>query len=137
MTIQVRVRGPVLVNANKNMLKAMEKALAKIGKSGSQEVRKNTPTASGFLRSNIRAQKPEVSRQSASITISAGWTAKAGRDVVYAHFIETGKRYPKGKQTRYRGSRMFKRAADILSGGREQSKFANQITKVMNGKEAA
>ena len=137
MTIQVRVRGPVLVNANKNMLKAMEKALIKIGKTGSQEVKKNTPYDKGNLRNNIKAQKPEVSRQSASITISAGWTAKAGKDVVYAHFIETGKRYPGGKQTTYRGSRMFKRAADILSGTREQSKFAKKITNVMNGKEAA
>jgi len=138
MAYKVTIRGPALVNADRNMLKAIKKALITVGKRGAKEVRKNTPVASGFLRSNIREQKPDVSRQGASIHISAGWSPKVGEDVVYAHFIETGKRYPGGRQTSYRGQRMFGKAADKLTSDTKQgTKFDEQIVKIMNGKEAA
>ena len=134
----VTIRGPALVNADKNMLKAVKKALITVGKIGTREVRQNTPVASGFLRSNIREQKPEVTRKKAEIYISAGWSPKAGKDVVYAHFIETGKRYPGGRQTRYRGSRMFGKAAAVLAGKlKKGSKFEREIVGIMNGKKAA
>ena len=113
----VTIRGPALVNADKNMLKAVKKALITVGKIGTREVRQNTPVASG---------------------LSAGWSPKAGKDVVYAHFIETGKRYPGGRQTRYRGSRMFGKAAAVLAGKlKKGSKFEKEIVGIMNGKKAA
>jgi hypothetical protein len=134
----VSIQGPALVNADKNMLRAVKKALITVGKIGAQEVRQSTPVASGFLRSNIREQKPEINRKKAEIWISAGWTPKTGEDVVYAHFIETGKRWPGGRQTTYGGKRMFGRAADILRGKlKTGSKFQQEIVAMMNGKKAA
>ena len=134
MTMKVTVRGPILVNASKNTLNAVSKGLAELGKIGREAVRQETPFATGFLSQNIKETKPNVSTTNASITISAGWTQKGGRDVVYAHFIETGKRYPGGKQTTYRGSRMFEAGRALLSQKSAQNKFAKIIVKDLGGR---
>ena len=134
MTMKVTVRGPILVNASKNTFNAVSKGLAELGKIGRETVRQKTPVATGFLRNNIKETKPSVSQTNASITISAGWTQKGGKDVVYAHFIETGKRWPGGKQTRYRGSRMFDAGRISLSQSSAQNKFVKIIVKDLGGR---
>ena len=53
---------------------------------------------------------------------------------MYAHFIETGKRWPGGKQTRYRGSRMFDAGRISLSQSSAQNKFVKIIVKDLGGR---
>ena len=134
MTMKVTLSGPILVNAIKNMLKAVEKGLMEIGKIGRLQVQQGTPVATGFLRGSIRETKPTVSRAKASIIISAGWTNRGGTDVVYAHFIETGKRYPSGKQTAYKGAGMFKKGQSFLQQRTSQNKFQKIIVQDLGGR---
>ena len=134
MTMKVTVRGPILVNASKNTLNAVSKGLAELGKIGRETVRQKTPVATGFLRNNIKETKPSVSQTNASITISAGWTQKGGKDVVYAHFIETGKRWPGGKPTAYKGRKMFDKARIFLTQPAQQNKFTKIVVRDLGGR---
>tara|TARA_R100001594_G_C4020679_1_gene259046 strand:- start:392 stop:796 length:405 start_codon:yes stop_codon:yes gene_type:complete len=134
MTMKVTVSGPILVNASKNTLNAVEKGLKEIGKIGREKVQQGTPVDTGFLRDNIKETKPTVSQTDAFVTISAGWTKKGGRDVVYAHFIETGQRWPGGKPTAYKGRKMFDKARIFLTQPAQQNKFTKIVVRDLGGR---
>jgi hypothetical protein len=60
---KITVKGPLLVNGDKNLLKGVRKGLVKVGKViVTEEVQKRTPSKTGTLRRNIGAGKPHVTR---------------------------------------------------------------------------
>ena len=122
---KITKQGPLFINSSKHVKKGTEKALKIVGKSTAKFIRRNTPFVSGTLRRNIRENKPTIKGTEAFITISAGSfhggatgvRQSSKGDVIYAQWIESGRR--KGKRgsirMRKRPYGMFKKAEKYLN----------------------
>tara|TARA_R110000787_G_scaffold135936_6_gene248339 strand:+ start:2852 stop:3295 length:444 start_codon:yes stop_codon:yes gene_type:complete len=138
---KVTVKGPLLVRGDKNLMKGVRKALTKVGKSVTNEVKKNTPEKTGTLRKNIKEGKPTISKTSAQITISSGSShggasgvkTNSGGDVVYALWVETGRRRGAIMRTRKGGYKMFEKAEKEVTKPKNLDKMGKIISKQVGG----
>jgi hypothetical protein len=138
---KVTVKGPLLVNGDKNLIKGVRKALVIAGKDAKSEIVKKTPHKSGKLRRNIKEGRPTVNRKVAEITISAGSShggasgvkTNAIGDVIYGVWVETGVRRNQTMKTRKGGYKMFEQARDIIDSAKHRKKMAKTIAKQLGG----
>ena len=139
---RVTVKGPLLVNGDKNLIKGVQKALMTVGKDVTDEVQKRTPHKSGKLRRNIKEGRPTVNQKVQEITISAGSShggatgvkTNAIGDVVYGVWVETGKRRNQTMNTRKGGYQMFEKTRDFASSAETRQKLGKIIAKQLGGK---
>ena len=138
---KVTVKGPLLVRGDKNLMKGVRKALTKVGKSVTNEVKKNTPEKTGTLRKNIKEGKPTISKTSAQITISSGSShggasgvkTNSGGDVV-ALWIETGRRKGSAAMRKPKGGyKMFEKAEKEVTKPKNIKNMGKIIAKQLGG----
>tara|TARA_R110000824_G_scaffold110273_3_gene258254 strand:- start:445 stop:891 length:447 start_codon:yes stop_codon:yes gene_type:complete len=139
---KVTIKGPLLIKGDKNMMKGIRKGLINVGKSVTKKVKQNLPIdVSGNLRRNIKESKPTIKKKSAQIIISSGSghggasSVRTGAgDVIYARWIETGKRRNMYMKKRRGGYKMFKKAEKSVNSAKNISHFEKLISKELGGR---
>ena len=138
---RITVKGPLLVKGDKNLMKGVKKGLIKVGQSVTDEVKKNTPEKTGTLRRNIKEGRPTISKTAAEITISSGSShggatgvkTNSMGDVIYALWVETGRRKGSVMRKRKGGYKMFEKAEKEVTKPKNIKNMGKIIAKQLGG----
>lgn len=109
----VIVAGPLFMK--RQWEKGVDQALNDLGLEGVKLVQEQLYKGHGFRTGNLkRSISFVVDKGENEVTIDSG-ESRFGEDVVYAEWVETGKR--RGRQTKFKGYHMFENAARQLTEG--------------------
>ena len=115
VTGKANITGPLShgrVRIKKDIVSAANDGLTKIALVGEGYVKKDLYRGHGVLTGHLRASISGGLRKNLVSVVDAGQMLQ-GQNVVYAEWVETGKR--RGRQTRFRGYGMFKAATAKLN----------------------
>ena len=119
-SVTVLIAGPIFLKSQWD--KGVDQALNDIGLRGVQLVQEQLYKGHGFRTGHLRRSISfVVDKGKNEVTIDSGGS-RFGENVVYAEWVETGKR--NGRQTRFKGYHMFERAEKALTENGDAGKIS-------------
>ena len=136
-TVKVETKGPLFKATKKQFDRGVEAGLREIGSKGMGLVKAQLQRGHGFKSGNLKAAVRYETEGDDTVIIDVNERFN-GANIIYADWIESGGKHPRGMMTNFKGYQMFENAeAALLKGNGAGKEMEKRIAGQLSGSAKA